>query len=311
MKKLGLATALLVAMTGAQAYQFEVQGQSEYVDASINGKNFTGGVEGTYYLKDVDSSKGPLAEAAFLNQASSVSAAYNYAELDVKNDSKVKNHSYGLKAEGYVPTKYVPVYASASYNHSVTKQNGYSDDNGDRYALEVGAVVAPNTLVAVGYTGTPDQFVFDTFNIMDNGIANSAMQSAGAIRSKTDAATARIKHVGQISGTNMAVGVEVAGLFADNNMYGMNADLYLNPKLSVGATFVGTDGRARFAGLNDGYNVGRFDQAYGANVNYFVTPAIAVGVSYLHANQKDAPAVNGKAVKLDTDTVGVNAKFRF
>jgi hypothetical protein len=34
MKKLGLATALLLAMTAAQAYQFEVQGQSEYIDAS-------------------------------------------------------------------------------------------------------------------------------------------------------------------------------------------------------------------------------------------------------------------------------------
>ncbi len=36
MKKLGLATALLLAMTGAQAYQFEVQGQSEYIDNTVN-----------------------------------------------------------------------------------------------------------------------------------------------------------------------------------------------------------------------------------------------------------------------------------
>ncbi|HRM50565.1 MAG TPA: putative porin, partial [Acinetobacter johnsonii] len=77
----GLATALLLAMTGAQAYQFEVQGQSEYVDTTENDKNFTGAVQGTYYFKNVDSSKGPLAEAAFLNQASNVSLAYNYAEL--------------------------------------------------------------------------------------------------------------------------------------------------------------------------------------------------------------------------------------
>ena len=58
MKKLGLATALLLAMTGAQAYQFEVQGQSEYIDASdANDKEFTGGLQGTFYFKDVDSSK--------------------------------------------------------------------------------------------------------------------------------------------------------------------------------------------------------------------------------------------------------------
>ena len=134
---------------------------------------------------------------------------------------------------------------------------------------------------------------------MNNGVAAAAIDSVGAIRNKTDAATARIKHVGQISGTNMAVGVEVAGLFADNNMYGMNADLYINPKLSVGATFIGTDGKARI----DNVSIGRFDQAWGANVNYFVTPAIGLGLSYLHANNIGA--------NLDTDTVGVNAKFRF
>ena len=81
MKKLGLATALLLAMTGAQAYQFEVQGQSEYTDTTVNDKDFTGGLQGTYYFKNVDATKGPLAEAAFVNQASNVSLAYNYGEI--------------------------------------------------------------------------------------------------------------------------------------------------------------------------------------------------------------------------------------
>lgn len=56
-EKLGLATALLLAMTGAQAYQFEVQGQSEYIDTTENDKDFTGGLQGTFYFKNVDSSK--------------------------------------------------------------------------------------------------------------------------------------------------------------------------------------------------------------------------------------------------------------
>lgn len=82
MKKLGLATALLLAMTGAHAYQVEVQGQSEFINATdLNDKDFTGAAQGTFYLKNVDASKGPLAEAAFLNQASNVSAAYSFAKL--------------------------------------------------------------------------------------------------------------------------------------------------------------------------------------------------------------------------------------
>ena len=84
----------------------KLQGQSEYIDASdANDKDFTGGLQGTFYFKDVDSSKGPLAEAAFLNQASNVSLAYNYAELGSADDSDFISHNHGAKAEAYIPTK--------------------------------------------------------------------------------------------------------------------------------------------------------------------------------------------------------------
>lgn len=288
MKKLGLATALLLAMTGAQAYQFEVQGQSEYIDASAaNDKDFTGGLQGTFYFKDVDSSKGPLAEAAFLNQASNVSVAYNYAELD----ADVVAHNYGAKAEAYVPTKFVPAYASASYNHTVLDgKNGESNDQGDRYALEVGALAAPNFLVAVGYTSVADQFALDAFNVMSNGAVKAVGETA-TIGDDQDAITARTKYVGNIDGTNMALGLEAGLVYGDDTAYQLKTDLYLTPALSVGASYV----ESSFAGTPD--------SAWGANVNYFITPAIAVGASYVNANAESA--------NLDTQSVGVNAKFRF
>ena len=160
MKKLGLATALLLAMTGAHAYQVEVQGQSEFLDATVNDKDFTGAAQGTVYLKNVDASKGPLAEAAFLNQASNVSAAYSFAKLSGNEIPTIKNNSFGVKGEAYLPTPYLPIYTSASYSHSQTKAED-EKDNGDRYALEVGALVAPNFLVAVGYTRVSDQISLD------------------------------------------------------------------------------------------------------------------------------------------------------
>lgn len=288
MKKLGLATALLLAMTGAQAYQFEVQGQSEYLDASAaNDKDFTGGLQGTFYFKDVDSSKGPLAEAAFLNQASNVSVAYNYAELD----ADVVAHNYGAKAEAYVPTKFVPAYASASYSHTVLDgKNGESNDQGDRYALEVGALAAPNFLVAVGYTSVADQFALDAFNVMSNG-AVKAVGETVTIGDDQDAITARTKYVGNIDGTNMALGLEAGLVYGEDTAYQLKTDLYLTPALSVGASYV----ESSFAGTPD--------SAWGANVNYFITPAIAVGASYVNANAESA--------NLDTQSVGVNAKFRF
>ena len=292
MKKLGLATALLLAMTGAQAYQFEVQGQSEYIDASAaNDKDFTGGVQGTYYFKDVDTSKGPLAEAAFLNQASNVSLAYNYAELG-SNGVDFTAHNYGAKAEAYVPTQYVPVYASASYSHTIldSKNNATGNDQGDRYALELGALAAPNFLIAVGYTSVADQLALDAFNVMSNGVVKSVGETA-TIGDDQDAITARTKYVGNIDGTNMAVGFESGLVYGDDTAYQLKTDLYVTPKLSVGASYA----KSSFAGTPD--------SAWGANVNYFITPAVAVGASYVNANAEE--------VALDTQTVGLNAKFRF
>ena len=295
MKKLGLATALLLAMTGAQAYQFEVQGQSEYIDNTVNDKNFTGAVQGTYYFKNVDATKGPLAEAAFLNQASNFSLAYNYGEYDVDAvdavDKDFVSHVYGAKAEAYVPTKLVPVYASAAYSHTITDGKGGQDnDNGDRYALELGAVVAPNFLVAVGYTSVADQDSYDAFKILANGVAKAALES-GTIAQDQDAITARTKYVGAIDGTNMAVGFEAGLVYGEDTMYNLKTDLYLTPALSVGASYVETSADAVV------------DSAWGANVNYFITPAVAVGASYVNAN--------AVGVARDTQTVGVNAKFRF
>ncbi|MDY6489866.1 MAG: porin Omp33-36 [Acinetobacter faecalis] len=290
MKKLGLATALLLAMTGAQAYQFEVQGQSEFIDNTANHNDFTGAVQGTYYFNNVDTTKGPLAEAAFLNQASNVSLAYNYGENKEAGDRTV-NHTYGAKAEAYIPTKLVPAYASASYSHTITdSKTGGKDDNGDRYALEVGAVLAPNFLVAVGYTSVADQTSFDAFNILSNGVAKAAIESR-TIAEDQDAITARTKYVGAIDGTNMSIGFDAGLVYGEDSAYNLGTTLYLNNKLSIGVSY-----------MESSYDFTP-NTAWGANVNYFITPAVAVGASYVNANAEGSD--------LDTQTVGVNAKFRF
>src|SRR5690606_5746421 len=292
MKKLGLATALLLAMTGAQAYQFEVQGQSEFIDNTANEQDFTGAVQGTYYFNNVDASKGPLAEAAFLNQASNVSAAYTYGEDGQEFGDRTVHHTFGVKVEAYFPTKVVPAYEIASFSLTYidNKSGNPTDDNGDRYALELGALVAPNFLVAVGYTSVADQTSYDAFNMFNNGVAKAALESE-TIADKKDAITARTKYVGAIDGTNMSIGFESGLVYGADTAYNLGTTLFLNPQLSVGATYM------------ESSIASSPDKAWGANVNYFITPAVAVGASYVNANAE------GQA--LDTQTIGVNAKFRF
>ncbi len=151
-------------------------------------------------------------------------------------------------------------------------------------------MLAPNFLVAVGYTNIADQVALDANSVLSRGIVKTVAESQ-TIGQDQDAITARTKYVGNIDGTNMAVGFEAGLVYGDDTAFELKTDLYLTPKLSVGASYA-----------ESSFNSTR-DSAWGTNVNYFITPAVAVGASYVNAN-----AVNAN---LDTQTVGVNAKFRF
>ncbi|MEB3754595.1 porin Omp33-36 [Acinetobacter sp. MD2(2019)] len=295
MKKIGLATAVLFAMTGAHAYQVEVKGQSEFVNTTQSPKNFTGDLQGTYYFKDVDASKGPLAEAAFLNKASNVSLAYHYDKYTTPNFN-YQNNTGGVKGEAYFTTPYtgsVPLYTSASYSHTnLDGKDGAEDLRGDRYAVELGAEPTQNFLMAVGYTNNHN--ALDAFDIADNGIASAVVKNNASAEKHKDFATARAKYVGAIDNTNMAIGFELKGIFNnDAGAYGLKTDLYLNPALSVGMAYTDT------SDMNSYY-----DHVWGGNVNYFITPAVSVGATYTKANAKtdELPGI---------ETVGLNAKVRF
>jgi len=160
-------------------------------------------------------------------------------------------------------------------------------------------MLTPNFLVAVGYTNIADQFALDANSVLSNGIAKSVAQPL-VIGEDQDAITARTKYVGNIDGTNMAVGFEAGLVYGDFQAYELKTDVYVTPKLSVGASYA----EANFSSnpLNED-NFSPIKSAWGANVNYFITPAIAVGATYVNANAVHA--------NVDTQTVGLNAKFRF
>ena len=89
----------------------------------------------------------------------------------------------------------------------------------------------------------------------------------------------------------MSISFETGLVYGRDTAYNLKTDLFVTPALSMGVSYAETS--ADIAN----------DKAWGANVNYFVTPAIAVGATYVNSN-----AVGDNT---DTQTVGVNAKFRF
>lgn len=156
MKKLTLSTALLAALavTGtAQAYQFELNGGADYGHVSthkVNDNSEGAGVGGsaTIYLKNVDTKNGPLAEAAFINQASSVTGGYKYLQGN-SNTGDAKAHVFNAGGEFYVPTSLIglgdalplSLYAAGNATRAKVESNPY---NGFVYNAEVGLI--PNKL---------------------------------------------------------------------------------------------------------------------------------------------------------------------
>lgn len=201
-----LTTAVLTAMSLGQmayAYQAEVGGSVAYVDPDNGSSGSALSVDGTYYLKPVEVRNSPLAEAAFLDRASNISAAINYLDADT-DDTTI----YGVGMEYYVPN--TDFYGSAA----VSGSNNSIDDT-IFYAAEAGYLPAPGLLLAVGLKGY-------------NGDNNDGVDP-----------TIRAKLLTQV-GTN-DVNLEAGASFGDLDQYNLAADYYLDKTLSLGVDYNSND----------------------------------------------------------------------
>lgn len=157
MKKLAISTAVFAALslTGtAQAYQFELNGGAAYTNVTTHNTHehdemAAVGGSATVYLKNVDTKTGPLAEAAFINQASSITGGYAYAQTDGNSSNALKGHIFNGGGEFYVPTSLlglgdalpVTLYAAGGATRAKIESN---PSNGFGYTAEVGFI--PNKL---------------------------------------------------------------------------------------------------------------------------------------------------------------------
>jgi len=213
MKKLAVASALLsaIAVTGtAHAYQAEVGGSYTYTDQDHFGNNDRFSVDGKYYFNPVQTRNAPLAEAAFLNRASNVSAQYAHSDDDVS-----KADQYGAGIEYFVPNS--DFYLSGNIGRNETKLKNFDTKTKvNQYAAEVGYLPAPGLLVAVGA---------QTIDVKD-GDRN------------TDP-TLRAKYVTKLGQND--VNLEAFGAFGDNKEVSLKGDYFLDKTLSVGVDYQKAD----------------------------------------------------------------------
>lgn len=212
MKKLAIASALLsaLAVTGtANAYQTEVGASAGLIDPDHGSSNGSFGVDGTYYFNPVQTRNAPLAEAAFLDRASNVSAQYHYDEV-----GDTEAHTYGVGAELFVPNS--EFYLSGHVNAHDLKDNGDLNNDLTTYAAEVGYLPAPGLLIAAGLKGWD--------NDVDDGVDP----------------TLRAKYVTTLS-NGKDINLEAGASFGDLDEYNLKADYFIDKSLSLGADYYNND----------------------------------------------------------------------
>lgn len=214
MKKVILGAAIAaIASTGAFAedYQFEIGAGYETGDQSdVDYDGF--GFYGEFHFDTVDTSKGPLNEAAFLDKSSFVRLDYSTGEADVPN------------AESEDETA---LSARVVTDSNLIVEAGYTDENGD------------NTILGIG-VGT---YLSDTMDVV-------VTYSTGD-ESEEDRLSAELHNVSDLGG-GAAFSYDVGVAYIDDGLteetghsLWLGGDYYFNNAVSVGASFQTTS-------INDG-----------------------------------------------------------
>ena len=273
LKQLALTTALIASFGTAHAYQAEIN--ANYENTSFDGDSEdldTFGISGKYYLNGVNTKNSPLAEAAFLSKASNIGLGYANSSID-EDGADLEIDTVGLNGEFFIPNS--QFYVSGSLNRSevtVESEFGKASDDNVGYALEAGYLPVDGLLIAAGVAKEN----LDPMYVSKNGFIDT-FSNISAVADDT-AVTLRAKYVTQIG--NHFTNFEGATYFGDETAYRLGADLYIDPTLSVGVSFMDTT-------FDD------FDTVWAVRAQKFFTPAIAVGLNYTTTEDADSYGING------------------
>ncbi len=125
------ALSAILSSTYVNAADYQSEISASYANSDSERRDDSDyGVSGTYYFKPVDSSQGPLAEAAFLQRASGISLTYTRSESDYafsQLDGSVARGSadrdtYSARLDFYVPNSIF--YAGLMVSHGRTNFEG-------------------------------------------------------------------------------------------------------------------------------------------------------------------------------------------
>jgi len=293
-KKTALIAGIGLALSAtAQAdYRFQVDGGYAQTSFDLQTRNPNDGkadpdldnynIGGTWYMEAVDTSKGPLGEAAFLDHASSLSLGFAEDEVSINGaddpDAQVYNVDMRYVAEG-------PGWKLSGWLMEVGYQRTENDDaNVDTWSAGIGKYLGQNTSLVALYENIS----------VDNG-------------GDVDRWGAELEHFFPFDNgglkARLAGGKTVVSGLDDPTRWGLGGTWYIGNNWGISLDFAQDD-------LN-GYEIDR----YGAGVEWFITENFAVDLTYEDVEFDDiegiAGLLPGQKIEASYDTIGINALYRF
>jgi hypothetical protein len=252
-----------------------------------------GRLNGTWYFENVDTSKGPLSEAAFLDHASSITVFGSDGEIQLSqvengnlNDEDGQRYGADMRYVAEGPGwKLSGWLVDMGYNRF---EPGDLEIN--NYNLGIGNYVTPNTTVIVNYE-------------MQSLSGGSNLNEGGDV----DTWSLDLEHMFLMSNggfkARASAGRTLVSDRDDVDTYLIGGTWYFTNNIGIGADYLNTG-----AG---GYEI----QGWRVNSEWFINEAFAVNLGYgqLDPDDIDFNYNNGDRGRLEqeTDVLSLGAKVRF
>jgi hypothetical protein len=296
--------ALAISATAQADYQLELGGDYTYGKFDADRKNAIapatnrstnideniGQLYGTWYFENVDTSKGPLNEAAFLDHASSITAFATDGAVDLNSiDDRLQEkdgQTYGFNSR-YVAEG--PGWKLSGWLGELGYEYRDLSSSVNIYHTAIGKYLTPNTTFVVNYDRIDVSSGVDT-NGYSADLDHFFAFANGGLK------------------VNASVGKVVVSGADDVDAYEIGGTWYLTNNLGFGAGFMNVQ------------QAGREVNSWGVDASWFITESLAMDLSYgqesfdsidLPLNAPDGRYVGGGKLELEKDVARLGAKYRF
>lgn len=243
-------TSALLACSIASHAEYRAEISAAYIDMETTLGAFSTDTDGwdlsgTYYFDNVDSSKGPLAEAAFLDRASGISGSFSRLSND---DLGMDLNSHGIS--GLFVSKQTGWLFGAAFEKADLDQ---PDADINTYAIRAGKYIADNSTLSVSYGYSEDADYSGSDKLQNYSLDFRHLSSTES------------GHSYAIAGY---LGKQDSLFNSKDTLYGGSYTLYLNNNLGFGASMDMIDSD--------------YEEIFGYSLfaSWFVNESIGLSLSY-------------------------------